>query len=622
MAEDYQGDPNIAVPQQASASQIAALKKQYTPQSVKLPTNGKTAPPETPLIGKEAAAKTLQSATFGFGADVARVLVNKQAEQTIRQMSANYDKEHPLAGFAIDLAVAGAMSAVPVLGQAKDAQVAATGLKMVGKAALTGSAYGALTGAGAGGDAEQRVRQATEGGVLGAVGGAGSAYVGAALRPVLQKLGLSSADRGAAGAIQQALKKEGKTPAELDAFMKANPNARIADFSKEVEDAIGKAGSLTNKTSRALGDTVRADKEQQGSRIVAGAQASQPLARTKQQMIDNIESVQKQMKAAYTQSKSEIVAITPQLQKILDHPEVKPVVEKAIKDFGAGKRAGVADLQATPKYKTGAEIPSAALDDAQKALGRAAEDEGAGSIRYGTLKAAQQALKAEHEKTGNIADARALAARLGGEDSQTGLLGAEAWGHQYAFGLKSADIDQFHAMNPEQKEYAKLGMVSGLEKYLLDHGRMQEGALNKISDKLRDPAIEQVLGKKTANEVRVVFEKEAARARVNARMESGGNKKAAFHEENEARMASHVANVAVGGAGHAIGTGLRLLSAKGISQQQALAMIDIATKPGGAQRLQRAIKDKTVLDTVLSLARLKGAVPGKLMEEGNLAAQR
>ncbi len=619
MADDL-GDSRVAQDVPAAPDQVSALRQRYMPAASRAAApKAPVTPDATPLVGKAAAAKTLQSATFGFGADAARVLMGKQAEQSIRDLSKQYDNDHPLASFGIDLAVAGAMSAVPVLGEAKDASIAATGLKMVGKSAGVGAAVGGLTGFGEGGDVGERTQKAIHGALAGGAVGAGAAFLGAAARPLAEKLGAASAQRSAAGAVQEALKADGKTMADLDAFMKANPNARIADFSPKVEEAIGKAASTTNKTARALGDVVRSDKEQQAARLTSGVEAAQPLLKTKQAMIDNIDKLQTQRQAAYTMSKTELTPITPELQRILDHPEVQPLFDKAVKDFGAGKRAGVADLQGTPKYKVGAEVPSAVLDDLQKAVGKAAQEEGTGSIRYGTLSAAQRAIK--EQQTGTIIDAQALAAKLGGAESQTGLLGAQQWGHQYAFGLKAADIEQFRTMNAEQKEYAKLGMVDGMEKYLNDAGRMTEGSLTKIADKLRDPSVEEVLGAKGANDVRKVFQKEAARMRVSAQMERGGSRQAAFKEENEQRIVAHGLNVAVGGLSHIGGTAMRYLTAHGVSEKQALSMIDIASKPGGMKRLQDAGVDKRVLD-IISSASKKGVVSGKVGAQQDIREQR
>lgn len=633
MADDMEMPADSRVPEfgQASPDQMVKLRAQYQPgvgrQKVDAngrPTTGSTPKQEVPLIGKEAAAKAFQSATFGFGADASRLVGGKQMEMSIREMEKSYDKDHPLASFGIDLAVAGAYSALPVLGAAKDANLAASGLKLVGKGVLGGATYGALSGAGGGGDAATRLEHAATGAVTGAAFGGGGAFVGKAAMPLMEKIGLASSEKSASNAILAALKQEKKTPADLDAFMKANPGARIADFSPGVAEAVGKAGGITNKASQAVGNVARSDKEAQAGRLMSGATAATPLQKTKQEMIDNIDKLSRQRKDTYTLSKTESTAVSPELQRILDHPEVAPLLQKAAKDFGAGKAAGVADLQNAPKMalKGGQlqSLPSALLDDLQKSVGRAAEDEGAGSIRYGTLKAAQQALK--DQQTGNIVNAQALAARVGGAETNTGLLGAQQWGHQYAFGRGSADIEAFRTMNPEQKEYAKLGMLSGLEGYLNGAGRMAEGSLTKIADSMRDPKLTEVLGDKTANDVRKVFSKEAARARVTAQVESGGNRRAAFNEENQARMLSHGANVLLSAGGHILGTGVRLLTANGMSEKQALNVIHIAAQPGGLARLQSMGMDRRLLDQIGQLMSTKGVVPGAVGAQLNERATR
>lgn len=629
---DYLGDSRVAQFGGATPEQVETLRRQYQPgagaatrtDSTGRPTTGAKPKKEVPLVGKEAAAKTFQSATFGFGADIVGAITSKQNEQTIREMAKNYDDEHPLAGFGIDLATAVGTSLIPGAIGFKGAEVGATGIKMLAKAGATGAAVGAATGAGAGGDIETRAKNAAKGALMGGVFGAGAGYVGSIARPLAEKIGLASANKSAANEVLAALKKEGKTAADLDAFLKANPGARIADFSDKVADVVAKVGGLSNDTSRAVSKAAGADKELQQRRLMGEVSQAQPLQKTKQDMIDNIDKVSRQMKDTYTLSKTESVAVTPELQRILDHPEVKPLLTQALKDFGAGKQAGIKDLVNAPKPNYSGrnltEIPSAMLDDLQKAVGKAAEDEGVGSIRYGTLSAAQRALK--DQQTGTIVDAQKLAARLGGEKSETGILGAQAWGHGYAFGLKNADIEAFRSMDPEQKEYAKLGMLDGLEKYLTDVGRMTEGSLTKIADKLRDPKVEEVLGKKAANDVRKVFVKESARAKITASMESGGSRRAAFNEENEKRMLAHAANVAVGGASHLLGTGVRLLTAHGMSEKQAQSVIQIAMQPGGAAKLKQMGMDQRLLDALGKLLPFKGYASGKIAEEQNARASQ
>jgi hypothetical protein len=538
-------------------------------------------------------AKVYQALTFGFGADIDKAIFGKQAEKTTRDLVKDYDHDHPMASFGIDLAAGAIQSAaLPTVGVSG---VAGT----VGRIATGGAAMGALQGAGQGGSMEDRAGQAAKGAAVGGVIGGAAGYLGKIAGPGLEKMGVTDAAKGAFQKVQLALKSEGKSMEDLQNFLKANPGARAADFSPKVAEAVGKAGGVSNKTSNELGTAMREDAAGQSGRVAGGVAQGQPLGKVKQQMIDDLDTLSRQMKSKYTESKAEIQPVTPELQKTLDHPEVAPLHAKALADYRAAREAGVSDVANTPKYKTGSEVPSAVLDETQKALGKAAQEEGTGTIRYGTLKAAQDALKGH--QTGAIKEAQGMAARLGGEQSGTGVLGAQEFGHAFAFGLKKADTAAWDKIkgNPEMVQYARLGMLNGLDEYLATSSRMTEGSLTKIADKLRTPEVEKVLGAKGANDVRKVFEKEAARQRVNADMSKGGNRQAAFHEENESRMASHAANV-VGGLGHVVGTTARLLTGTGMSEKQAQNIIQMAAKPGGLAALKKGGAPKNVIDILLA----------------------
>lgn len=627
MADDLeQGDPRVAQYGGASDAQAAALRQQYAPK----PQTTGTAPAApsrkqtSALDLKGMGATALQSATLGGAATVAGLLGQKQMEQSIRETEKNYRADNPMAAFGIDLAVAGATGLIPGVGEANVAKVAASGAGLVARRAATGAALGGAMGANSVSTDEsagRHISKGIEGAVVGAVGSLGLSALGSLATPLLNRMGVVGLDQArAAGAqVEKALKADGKSPQELATFLQQNPADRIADFSPRVASLIAKEGGRTQETGRALGNSIREDSAGQAGRITGGAAQAQPLGKLKAQMISDLDSLSRQMKQEYTQSKAEILPVTPELQKILDHPEVQPLLRQALKDYGAGRAAGVADLQAAPKYKVGSEIPSAALDDLQKAVGKAAQEEGPGSIRYGTLSAAQRALK--DQQSGSIVNAQQLAARLGGEDSRTGLLGAQNWGHSFSLGLKSADPEQWARIkqNPEMVQYARLGALDGFEKYITNAGRMSEGALTKIADKMRDPQVEDVLGKKGANEVRKVFMNEAARQRVNASMGGGGSRQAAFTSENESRMVAHEGNVAAAKAIPGLGTAMRLAHAFKIPEKQALAMIDIATKPDGAKRLAEAGLSKTTIDRIMdTVGRSRNVAASKGVEQSSI----
>jgi hypothetical protein len=169
-------------------------------------------------------------------------------------------------------------------------------------------------------------------------------------------------------------------------------------------------------------------------------------------------------------------------------------------------------------------------------------------------------------------------------------------------------------MSPLEKQYARLGMVDGMERYLNEKTRMPEGSLRKIADTMNDPQIRGVIGDKEANQIKKKFADEAARMQTNAAMARGGSRQAAFHEENVERITSHGLNVAVPGFGHVIGTALRYLKATGMPEARAKSIIDIATKPGGMQRLQKAGIDKKTLDILSGLVKQKGSIAGRTAE--------
>jgi hypothetical protein len=142
---------------------------------------------------------------------------------------------------------------------------------------------------------------------------------------------------------------------------------------------------------------------------------------------------------------------------------------------------------------------------------------------------------------------------------------------------------------------------------------MTEGSLTKIADKLDDPQVREILGPKEANQVKKVFKAEAARSRTSATMASGGSRRAQFEEENVGRAIAHMANVGIPGAHSVVGTGLRVLKSIGVPEERARAIIDIATKPGGLERLKKAGTDKKTLDAISSIVKNKPAASSRVL---------
>lgn len=594
---------------------MAADEKLNEMYGIKPPTGAAPQKPQEPGIADPASvgAKVLQSATFGFGADVAGAVFGKQSEVAIRGLEQNYDKAHPLASMGIDLAVGIAQAAATGGGS-----TALTGAKAIAKGVAMGAGYGALSGAGSGGSLEDRADKALKQGAVGAVAGGALGAVANAAKPLAEKMGFFSSDKAGAEKIMAALKKDGKTPQELESFMKQNPDARIADFSPAVADLAGEAGGSTQKAARTLGTNVREDVSQQQGRLQT---QSTPLQNVKDQYAANLKGLEQQRKQAYDTAYSEVVPVSPELKAALSHPDVEPLVKQALSDY-ATKRMNPKDIVSqAPKYAVGKELPTAVIDDVQKALGDAARDPAAmGKMKAGAFQTLQGLLKDTQPAT--LDRAQRLAAMVGGEESKSGIIGAQTWGSQFAFGLKTADIQQWRSMDPLQKQYARIGMTDGMERYLTDAGSMGEARLRKIGEKLgSDPQIREVLGDKEANQMKKVFIKEADRARTSQTMASGGSKRAQWQEDDMDRKLAHMANVGIPGAHSVVGTAVRVLKSMGMPEARSIAIINQASKPGGLAALQKAGMDQKTLDKVAQLVGNKG-VGARMAEQENAKSER
>ena len=250
------------------------------------PTTGtKPAPPERgPLDFDALGAKAYQALTFGFGADLDRAIFGKQAEQTTRQLVKDYDHDNPMSSAGIDLAAAVIQTAaLPGSGTAglegtvgriatrvagnTAGRIAANVAGTTGRLATSGAGIGALQGFGSGGSIDERATSAAKGAAVGGVIGAGANFLGKVARPALEKTGVLDAAKGAFDKVQAALKGDGKSMADLQNFLKANPGARAADFSPKVAEAVAKAGGVSNKTSETLGTANRADAAGQTARL-------------------------------------------------------------------------------------------------------------------------------------------------------------------------------------------------------------------------------------------------------------------------------------------------------------------------------------------------------------------
>lgn len=552
-------------------------------------------------------SKVLQSATLGFGADAVGA-ISPSAGKKIRGLSDQYDKQHPMAAFGVDLAVGLAESAIPVAGEAQAGRVGALAAANPAlRQAVAGSVMGGLQGLGSGGDMSQRLKHGAEGAATGAVAGGALGAATGLVRTALNRTPVADQAGVAFDSIKQALKKDGMTPEQAAAKLKANPNMRLADISPAAADLVRSASKTSQDAGRQVGDAVREDAEKQTQRAQAELQ---PLLPLKQKLLSDLPKMTANQQALYSQTRAEVVPVSTELKQLMAHPSVAPLIKSASEDFNASLRAG--RLPGLPKFKSGQEIPTVGLDILQRKIGEAADTVGPGTEQYGTLRKLQAQLN-------GMAGSPALSAA----QQQTAQLGAatrgQEWGGQFSKGLRTADMSEFRAMGPEGQQYARIGMVGGLEDYLRNHTRLPESRMNAIADAMDHPDVKEVLGSSTANAAKKAFKTEAARQRVNAQMASNTSKPQEFESENVARMGAHAANV-VGG--HAVGTVARLAASAGMSPAQAENIINIVAKPGGADQLKKAGMSKSLVDKFRAAIDTGGAAPQRALTNASLAQSK
>lgn len=547
------------------------------------------------LDPKSLGAKTLQSATFGFGADAVGAF-DKDAGKKIRTLSDQYDRNHPMAAFGIDLAT-GIAESMATGGMGAGGLAAKIGLSNpFVRQAATGAVSGAAMGAGGGGDMATRAKHAGEGAVTGALTAGALGTVGKAVGGVIDRTGIANQAGKAFDTIKAALAKDGMTVEQATAKLKADPSLRLADISPSAGDAVRKASKTSENAARQTRDVATADQAAQTERLT---QQTQPFMPVKQKLIDGLDAATKEKDRLYDATRNEIVPITPELKDLLKNKTIAPFLKDAATDFQSSKEAG--RLTGLPAFKQGTHVPTLALDMLQRKVGDAMEAVGTGNEAYGTLMALRTKIN-NLAGSPNLSQAQNAALKVGAAHD------AQIWGGKFSKGLNGADIDAFRQMDPVAKQYARLGVVSGLEDYVREHTRMPESALNRLADQMNHPDMKEVLGPAIANRVKKSFATEAARARTTSEMVGSASKAAEFEGENVSRMAAHGANV-VGG--HAVGTAARLLASVGMSAEQAKNVITLAGSAGGLAKLEKAGLSRTVIDRLRKAMNTGGAASAK-----------
>ena len=617
------------------------------------PTTGTVARQPTPLLGKAAGYRAFDSATLGLG-EKAIGLVNQHAADDIKKQSEDYDADHPWASAAIDVLVAGATMAIPGVdavasgralgsaarlgGEAVGRAIPAVGRlgtalgesgfgqgagrlasSVAGSSIGKGARYGAVAGGIRGATDAQpgevmagAARGALTGGALGAAGGAVAGQAGRIAQGGLEKAGALSASKASAEQFTAALKSEGKTLTGLNKFLDENPNARIADYSKAAAALVSKAGKTSDSARERLGDTLRVDAAGQAERLRDVTKAV-PFARTRQEMTEEIDRLSAQRDQGYASGRTEITPLTPELKDALAHPAVAPLLKDSLKSYANLRKDVGSDVARAPRYKEGAEIPSAVLEDVQKSIGKAMKAEGTGSTKYGELQSVRKTLKSA--QTGSVLGGQAAAAILGKPENETGILGAAKWGYGFSQAQKSAPIDSFRKFTDLQKEHARLGVLEGVESYFKRGAELGEGKLKEIAAGFKTDDIREVLGPRNANQLHKAFLGEAARLRTSAGMRSAAQEGSGGAVDVAAHAVAHVASHLVPG-GHVLLATAKTLTRLGLTGEQAKAAIDMAARPGGIEYLKKSGADRKVLDALYALrGGLAGGSAAKVLRD-------
>jgi hypothetical protein len=582
--EGYKTEPEKTPEAAKSDSGVLDMAMKLTPQGM-LPT-------------KEEAAKVLQSATFGFGADVAGAIV-PGADKKIRGLADMYDQKHPLAGLGLDLAVGAAQGfALPGAGTA--GAVGKVLSNPLVRSAATGAAYGGLSGLGSGGSMEQRMSAAQRGATTGAVLGPLVHGVASAAGPVLsraaQAMGLTSAEEKAKQRIAQALQKEGNLPPA-----NAAPDARVADVSPGVTELTKRATRVSGDVRRQAQEAAQKDVEGAQGRIQgekAAAEAQPPFAQQKQKLESDMAKLEADKNAAYDKLKMQVMPMSPELQKIMELPSVKEAAKTASAQWNEAVQAG---LLPKPQWTPGKDLPMSGMDKLQRELARMREDafKNKNNDLGKQLSDIHEQLIGQMKKGGySFKSAYDLSAEVGAINRAKN--DAYDWGTQFSKGLAMADRAKFNAMSPLEQQHARLGFVNGMEEFLTNPRPLTKAQLDTAAKALESPEIRAVAGNDYARAMARRFRAEAQRQKTSSEFASPVIQREEAEAGREATMGAYAVNKATGGIA---GTMLGLASKMGMSEKEAKAIVSIATQPGGAQKLSQMGVDKKLVDKAKALAR-------------------
>lgn len=268
---------------------------------------------------------------------------NLQGERTIDR---DFEKKAPFTAGAADVAgLVGGTLAAPMMLPGKVAAMMPAPTSMLGKMALGGGA-GAATGGvygfgtGEGGftpRAENAGTNAAIGGVTGALIPPVMAGVGRLAAPVLDKMGLRNADKGALNQTLRAFERDGISPqdalAKLNAWRQAGskPEALLDLGGENVKALAATAANLPGKSRQAAMDLVQMRKDGASERVGGDvARSISPSTNYSGTVDDLMATRSREAEPLYKAAFAKEGAWSPRLQEFIDDPIMKDGLKRGM----------------------------------------------------------------------------------------------------------------------------------------------------------------------------------------------------------------------------------------------------------------------------------------------------
>ena len=569
-------------------------------------------------------AAAAQATTFGGMAHVDEFIGNKtkgdkedpRAGVRTRELAEMFNKDHPLAGFALGLLSPSPVSKLKAVGN----------LGSLAKSAIIGAEQGALGGAASGELGTINTDAAAQSGILGGVMGGALGKIAPQVSKIiskqLEKYGISSANKKATETVAEAFYNDKDAMAKLS----ADPSQSLAQVSPSVMQAVKKAISTHSEAKSKAQELVDKDFQGQNFRMKKQAElAQQPLLPLKKQISEKMQELEKTKNTAYKDLQKDTVPIDSELNSLRGKkgtPEANAWNSAWDKYIQIANRG---DIE-TPKIGVGKQIPVKALDIWQQELGTLIDKAENSNERISLQKLQKKVVDHIKDKNPNFKAAFDSSAEMGGA-ARAGFGSSTEpkqqtdpfkWGRSFANAGSEADIKTFNSYTPFEKENAKFAFIDGMEDHLRKN--LSPSQLNEAAGKMDDPFITDVIGKNYANSIKKAFMAEATRIKNNSKIASPTlTAEQRMDQRVDDKTGQALGTVNRGGVMGALSKFYTIANTAGISKEQATKIVELAASPNGLKQLKDAKISKDIIYEAqkanTEMARKSGVVAGQLANE-------